>query len=351
MAFNYKDLNSDVSRITPSAVNSETVQFDTSFIDKLRAEAAILTAQPLQVGFFRVRTANQCISDAKTQPIPRNLYHSLLFEGEITILFANQGVGKSVFAVQIANEISKTDKVLYLDLELSDKQFQNRYSENYENEFQFNENLIRIDFARPVKIPDGTDYDTYFIDNLKQLINVTGARIVVIDNMTKLVSSDTDKANVAKPLMDTLIDLKFEYNLTLLLLEHTRKVDVTRPISANDLQGSKMKINFADAVFTIGQSSKDTSLKYIKQLKCRSAEKTFDVDNVPVYEIIKEKSLLYFRFLNYDTEFNHLKQQSENDKSVLIDKIKELSGTGKSQREISKELGISLGAVNKYLKK
>lgn len=304
-----------------------------------------------QAGLFRIRTANKSLLDAKGQPIPRNLYQSLIFEGEITFLFADTGIGKTIFAVQIANEISKTDKVLYVDLELSDKQFQNRYSENYQNEYIFNDNLYRVDFQRRFSIPDGYNYDTYFIESIRTLLDSTGAKVIVIDNMTKLISTDTDSAKYAKPLMDLLCDLKFEYNLTMLLLEHTRKTDMSRPISLNDLQGSKMKSNFADAAFSIGRSSKDKNLRYVKQLKCRSSEIIYDTDNVGVYEVIKENSFLQFKFLEYGNEFEHLKQPSENDRASLIDKVKELSNQGRSQREIAKELGISLGAVNKYLKK
>jgi KaiC/GvpD/RAD55 family RecA-like ATPase len=328
----------------------DEVNLRTNPVAAIRADMERLTAQPEQIGLFRVRTANQCIQDAKRQPIPRNLYQSLIFEGEITFLFADTGIGKSILAVQIANEISKKDKALYIDLELSDKQFQNRYSDNYQNEFVFNENFIRPDFARPFKVPEGCNYDDYFIDSLKDLIKCTDAKIIIIDNMTKLISSDTDTARAAKPLMDLLCDLKFEYGLTLLLLEHTRKTDMSRPISLNDLQGSKMKANFADAAFSIGRSAKDKNLRYIRQLKCRSSEIIYDSDNVPVYEVVKENSFLHFKFLDYDTEYNHLKQPSESDKADRKQQAAELKLQGKSNREIARQMGVSEGAIRKWLK-
>jgi len=332
MAFNYKDMK---------PITSDTVM----------AEVEQLTARkPAQAGIFRVRTANQRLEDAKTQPIPRNLYHSLIFEGEITFLFADTGVGKSIFSVQIANEMSKTDKVVYIDLELSDKQFQNRYSENYQNEIVCNDNFIAADFARPFKVPDGCNYDDYFIDSLKMLINSTGAKIIIIDNMTKLISSDTDTARAAKPLMDMLTDLKFEYGLTLLLLEHTRKTDMSRPVCLNDLQGSKMKVNFADAAFTIGRSVKDKNIRYVKQLKCRSSEIILDSENVAVYEIIKEDSFLQFRFMDYDTEYNHLKEQNDKDKEQRKQEAAELKAQNISNREIARRLGVSEGAIRKWFK-
>jgi KaiC/GvpD/RAD55 family RecA-like ATPase len=321
--------------------------------DAIKAECVRMT-QPKseeEVGFFLLRTANQCIEDAKAQLPPRDLYHSLLFEGEITILFADTGIGKSIFAVQIANEISRTDKVLYVDLELSDKQFQNRYSENYEREFKFSENFLRVCFARPMKIPVGDTYDDTFIASLRGLIDRTGAKIVIIDNMTRLISSDTDTARAAKPLMDLLNDLKFEYGLTLLLLEHTRKTDMSRPISLNDLQGSKMKSNFADAAFSIGRSAKDKNLRYIRQLKVRSAEVEYDSDHVLVCELVKENSFLQLKHLYYDTERNHLRQPADDGRAEMVDKVKELNEAGKSQRDIASELGIGLGTVNRFIKK
>ena len=333
---NFSETSAEQSMITPEKINEHFNQ---------------LTKQmPEQVGFFTVRTANQCLKDAKAQPIPRDLYCSLLFEGEITILFANTGVGKTILSVQIGNEIAKENKVLYFDLELSDKQFQKRYSENYQSEFIFNDNFIRICFARPLIVPDGKTYEDYFIDSLRAIINSTGARIVIIDNMTALISGDTDKARIAKPLMDTLQNLKFEYNLSLLLLEHTRKTDPTKPIHLNDMQGSKMKSNFADAIFSIGESAKDKSMRYVKQLKVRSGENYYHSDNVIVYEIVKEDSFTRFRLIEYGTESDHLKELTAEDKANKKKDAFDLKADGLSNREIARRLFVSEGAVRKWLK-
>lgn len=211
-------------------------------IDKLNNEH--------EAGILRVRSGNRRMSDAQSQPIPENLYHGLMYGGELTILFADTGIGKSIYAFQIAVEIAqKGNSVLYVDLELSDKQFQARYSENYKNPFIFPDNIHFADISLDGVIPDGWTYEDYFIESLISEVKRTGIKIIIIDNMTKIVSTDTDKANTAKPLMDRLIALKREYGLTLLLLEHTRKTDMYRPVSINDLQGSKMKVNFADSVF------------------------------------------------------------------------------------------------------
>ena len=315
------------------------------------AHTILNTNNSIEAGFLHCRTANDCIKDAKLQPIPKKLYNDLLIENELTILVADTGVGKSIFAVQIANYISKTAKVLYIDMELSDKQFQGRYSDDYQNEYIFNENFYRCVFKRRCEIPNGTSYEDFFIDSLKKLIELVDVKIVVIDNMTRLITGDTDQARNAKPLMDRLNDLKFDYNLTMLLLEHTKKVDPSRPIHLNDLQGSKMKANFSDAIFTIGRSAKDKSLRYIKQLKTRSAETIFDSENVMLYEITKENSFLKLNFIEYSNEYEHLKQLSENDSKERINEVLEMKSQGKSNIEIAKSFGVTEGSVRKWMKK
>jgi hypothetical protein len=152
-----------------------------------------------------------------------------------------------------------------LDFELSDKQFQGRYSKDYNNSYTFPDNLIRVSFARPL-IPTGRDYNDYIIECIRGVAVQTGAKIFIVDNMTILTPSDTDKSKDAKPLMDRLVELKFELVLTLHLIEHTREVNESRnPANLNDLQGSKMKVNFADAVFYIGKSAKDEHLRILSK--------------------------------------------------------------------------------------
>lgn len=303
-------------------------------------------------GLLQVRKANKRMKDAHNIPIPLNLFLHLIYQGEITILFADTGIGKSIYAIQIALEISKTGiVVLVIDLELSDKQFENRYSDNYNNPFDFPDNFHVAVMSNYPEIPDGYSYEEAFIECVRQQVIRTKASFIVVDNMTKLVSADTDRAQDAKPLMDSLIILKREFNLTMLLLEHTRKTDMYRPISLNDLQGSKFKVNFCDSAFSIGRSAKDVNYRYIKQLKCRSTEITYDEDNVMVCEVVKENSFLHFKPIGYGNESEHLKKLDDKDKNALIHKVKELSENGKSQRDIATELGISVGAVNKYLKR
>lgn len=98
---------------------------------------------------------------------------------------------------------------------------------------------------------------------------------MVIDNLTYL-RNETERAKNALPLMKHLKALKNKFDLSILVLAHTPKRDMTKPITRNDLQGSKMLINFCDSSFAIGESSKDKSLRYLKQIKVRNSEFKYD---------------------------------------------------------------------------
>ena len=90
---------------------------------------------------LHIRTAEQCLEEASLQPAPKMLFDELWFENELCIFFADTNVGKSILAVQIADAIARgipmegfrlegpPRPVLYLDFEISDKQFEKRYSE------------------------------------------------------------------------------------------------------------------------------------------------------------------------------------------------------------------------------
>lgn len=72
------------------------------------------------IGILCIKDANEWCEEAAQRPDPKQLWMSLWYEGECACLFADSNLGKSIYAVQIANEIAKNEPVLYCDFELSD---------------------------------------------------------------------------------------------------------------------------------------------------------------------------------------------------------------------------------------
>lgn len=102
---------------------------ETKIINEIMSEIdnAFSQEEAVEIGILTIKTANRTVSDASTRPDPAKLYKELWYEGEVCCLFADSNLGKSIFAVQMADEIALTRNVLYVDCELSDKQFQLRY--------------------------------------------------------------------------------------------------------------------------------------------------------------------------------------------------------------------------------
>ena len=282
---------------------------------------------------LEVKTANKWIEQASRRPIPRMLFSEFWFEQELCILFADTNVGKTILAVQIADSISrgqsipgfkletKAQKVIYCDFELNDKQFQSRYSRNYEYPYQFSDNFLRVEINPDADFPEDASFEFALSNAIERVITDNGAKIVIIDNITYL-RHENERAKDALPLMKHLKRLKSKYNLSLLVLAHTPKRDLTKPLTRNDLQGSKVLMNFCDSSFAIGESSSDSSFRYIKMIKVRSTEHIYDSYNIMVCQITKPDNFLHFNFLHLDSEYKHLKMETERDREILEEEVR-----------------------------
>src|SRR5262245_29791209 len=114
---------------------------------------------------FDLKTANEWLASSKERPTPKMLFGECWLEGELAILFADTGKGKSLLAVQIAESIAKgfsispmqmtakPQKVLYFDFELTAKQFEMRYAretekgegEQLKKHYKFSDNFSRVE--------------------------------------------------------------------------------------------------------------------------------------------------------------------------------------------------------------
>jgi RecA-family ATPase len=311
---------------------------------------------------FMVRTANHWMEQASLRPVPQMLFDRFWYEGELCILFAYSNLGKSILAVQIGNSIcngraidsflleAKTQPILYCDFELTDKQFEARYSADYDGHYAFKNDFYRAELNPDSQVPGGfADFDEYLNYAMERAIVQTKAKVVIIDNLTYL-RNETEQAKDALPLMKHLKNLKNKYGLSILALAHTPKRDVSQPINRNDLQGSKMLMNFCDSAFTIGESQADKSLRYIKQIKQRNTEQVYGADRVCLCQITKPYNFLQYEFVAFGKEWDHLRKPKDGDSDKLKADVLALKGEGMSLREIGKQLGIPFQKADRILK-
>jgi len=333
--------NPQLSQLSESMADVENFNPIEAIINEAEAYAG-------HVGMLRVKTANQTINDAAARPNPANLYHGLWYEGEMCCLFADSNVGKSIFAVQMADEIARTRRVVYADFELSDKQFQLRYTDKETGvRHVFPADLYRAEI-------DADSYDLSapedaILNNIEEVALRYKAEVVVVDNLTALCNS-SEKGDAAGLFMGRLMNLKRKYCWSLLIIAHTPKRQLTNPITQNDLAGSKRLYNLFDSCFSIGQSAKDKAIRYVKQLKVRADEFLYSADNVIEYEVVKDGGFLHFEFRGYACERDHLRTLEDNDIEARNDNIIDLYKSGKSMREIADIVGVGKSTVQRAVK-
>ena len=196
--------------------------------------------------------------------------------------------------------------------------------------------------------------------------------------------------------------IKEDLGISILVLAHTPKRTIARPLTENDLAGSKNLANFADNLFAIGRSPHGPDIRYIKPIKIRNSAPllpeegwpqsgrgggSYDASNVNVCRLEKilissppyeggvpggrggslasstngtehtedprpEGNFPCFTFLNFAPECAHTTRPYDNtnaDREHLKAEVRRLAAEGYTQRQIAIKLGISLGAVNKYL--
>ena len=212
---------------------------------------------------------------------------------------------------------------------------------------QFPESLFHA-VINPQKFDAGY-HEEKILSDIANAAEQLRCRIIIIDNLSYLCNA-AEKGSDAGSFMVKLMNLKKEKDWSILVIAHTPKRDPYRPITQNDLAGSKRLYNFFDSAFAIGMSGKDSRLRYVKQLKARSCEIQYGGDNVLLYEIIKTDGFLRFSFVGNARESEHLRAFSPEDKEERKQQVAELKDAGKTIREVAVELGLSKSTVGRLFK-
>ena len=233
-------------------------------LDLIQQEVEKTKRAPKKVGLLSVQPANDWIVDSLNSPDPKTFFHNLIVQYENTVIFAASNVGKSILAIQIAEHIARTEKILYIDLELSSKQFQMRYTDTSTGEVHiFPSNFIRAEIDPELIM--GADLEQEILDSIEEA-TLQGISYFVVDNLT-FICNDSEKGATAGSFMMKLISLKKKYHLTIIVIAHTPKRRGYDPITQSDLAGSAKLMNFFDAGIALARSARDNNLRYLSKSK------------------------------------------------------------------------------------
>jgi KaiC/GvpD/RAD55 family RecA-like ATPase len=348
-----------------SMTKNEAAAIDHSPLEKHPLQP--LTPQPqtqTKPKLFLTKPCDLWIDDADAQPPITPLFDMFWLEGELAFMFGSTGIGKSILAVQIADAIAKGAKVqgfdgvqepmkvCLFDFELSTRQFAKRYRDENGNRHKFSPNFLRAEIDVNAEIPKGISFQDYILAQIEQTIIEHRLEVVVIDNLTALNSNVTESKD-ASELMQKLQRLKKRYKISMLVIGHTPKRDISRPMTRNDMAGSMNLINFCDSAFCIGESVKESNVRYVKQVKVRDAEFRYDSENVATFRVVKNGCYLCFEHIGFHDEKEHLRARTESELSELEANILTLhqNEPNLSYSEIARRLNTNKMRVSRVLKK
>ena len=117
--------------------------------------------------------------------------------------------------------------------------------------------------------------------------------------------------------------------------------------------GSMHLLNLCDSAFAIGESVKESNVRYVKQVKTRSAEFKYDSENVAVFRLVKYDRFIGFEHTRFDDEKEYLRDRTDAEINELNEKIIALhqSDPNLSLGEIARLVGTNKMRVSRVLKK
>lgn len=296
-------------------------------------------------------TANDIMKIGSEMEDIKPLFKPFFYENEISVLFAESNLGKSILAVQIGEYIAKHGKkVCYFDYELTTKQFQERYTKDKDKTtmYKFSDN-----FYRPI-----LDYELEkghevllerFYETIENKAN-DGFKVFILDNITYLSDRTNDKSFIMN-FLKNLKEFKKKHNVSFLIIAHTPKRKPNKPLEQGDLAGSKAFMNFIDSSFAIGRSIIDSNLLYLKQIKVRVGRFTYNDENVLKCQIVKEHNFVHFKDLGTEVERHLLDKKYilHGDNEKLMNEAWKMHCNGDSNRAIARQLSVTDKTIAKWI--
>ncbi len=308
----------------------------------------------LENDVLMLKTAQEYVDLGSAIPLPKKLFGNLIEKGKLVVLFGDSGTNKSTLMVQICDGISKgkpqlglecmKGKVVLLDGEIDTKEFSKRYSNHtFDNDFL----RIEIDFSKMLQ--SDLPLDQLVFDSLRSIVAEHLPDLLVIDNLTYIVSGSKEQSKDIIDLLRSVFYFTKKFNTAVVLIGHVPKLEANRPLLKEHLSGSKVLSDLADTVIGISGSIKHKNIRYIKELKNRGHEITFDKDNVLVCETTSENDFLELKKVGLSSEREHLVERKSDE--LTFEKITELKLEGLSNVKIAKKFGVNDKTIGNILRR
>lgn len=285
-----------------------------------------------------VKSPRQWVEEVEYLPNPKQLWLDFWYQNEIACLFGDANLGKSIYAVQIANHIAASHRTLYIDYEMDAAAFLQRYTNSNGHVFKFSPNFFRAQ-VNP-NAPVSKSFLKNVFSHIEDLIKKDKFEVVIIDNFTFITAGDASGEMTANFIFKLKL-LKAKYNASFLIIAHSSKKDPSVPLSADHIMANRRLFHFLDSIFAIGKSASNKADLYIKQIKCRNRPLYNDENKVILARIVKVDSFLQLDTVGYDKETNMLFSSISAKNEYLARLVEKYRKDNLSFSQIADKLGFS----------
>jgi hypothetical protein len=334
------------------------------------------------------------------RPKPRKLlWKNYWATNELCILAGDNGVGKSLMALQVAKELTigsppakegnelgncevaqergggfelttdqstthplpqaeglstpplqgeslSNNKVLYIDWELTEEDFVQRWGGGIpiaigtENFFWAGFNA---DSEMPQHVPDKIDW---LLQNFTTTVKETEANILIIDQPDRLHLSPqkwNEFLTKLKALMRT-------HNLSVMLVVSNKPRHTGRPCGLNNIPKGSLLIPVADSVIMMCQNQRRTCERYFKVLKNRNRAVAENIEEVDIVELEEYEGVYQVHPWGRQAEKSMLPPNASERKNQQIMQAEKLWNSGLSCLEVAEQMYVAEATVKSWLR-
>jgi putative DNA primase/helicase len=311
-------------------------------IEAARQKNNVTPIRPINIEDYKAISPEEMAEDMPP-PLEYVFYPCLPTQG-IAWIYAATGMGKTTFTLNLAYAIAsggrflnytcpKPRKVLYVDGEMAYNQLHSRVMAIREDQgildFPNNLKLLTPDKIRPLRIPKIDDIEGQYIYERKLVEE--NFEVVVFDNMAVLSTHDQLKGAEWKKIIDWQLKLR-SLGKSIINVHHSGK-------DVNGYRGASDMIDTADVAISL-QPVYENGLE----------EEIISTQKIKV-KYSKHRNFGGKDALPFEVTFSDGKWSCRSMEKSEMDMVVEMVGLKMNQRDISKDTGLSLGKVNKLIRK
>lgn len=298
------------------------------------------------------RRLNDVLTAAADEEAAFRLFDAFWRTGELAVLYGPPGSGKSVLAVQIADGLARgrpiegldmpaeRRRVLYVDLVLSDKQFEMRYSRPGRGgsriRYRFSQGIWR---AKP---KPGVD----LVKWLSAAIAKYGFDTVVIDDLAPLMRFESGSSDVAD-IMRGLREVVQERGVSMLVLADSARPKAGQYASEADIRCGRVICSAADSVFGINVGGCEHTRRLV-QTRCQAEPIIWSAERHGLRSILSEEN---DGFLGLRFDDVALRAMSDEMREHVARVYHLHAQLGQSFRQIAREMDIPVSRVHRLYRK